>query len=364
MAIDRIELRVVSLPLVRRFVTAGGAIDRRTVLIVKVAEGQLAGWGECGAFDDPYYLPETVDSARDVIERFIAPTVLDAPLPSALDGADRVSGNRAARAAVEQAVADLAARRSGYALAEQIGGSMRAVPVGAVASIQDLPFLEQEVAGYMNAGYQRIKLKIQPGHDVKPVQMVRSTWPNAQLAVDANGSYDRSSVRALDELDDFDLEFIEQPLPPDDLSGHAHLAARLTTPLCLDESIARTSDLELTVRLAAASIVNIKPARVGGYRAVAQMGAIIQDHGLSAWVGGMLETGIGRAHAIATATLPWFDRAADLSASDRYFAPDLIDPPWTLKNGTLSPLPSPGIGVEPDAAMLESSTLSMRVLTR
>lgn len=364
MAIDRIELRVVSLPLVRPFVTSGGTLQQRTVLIVKVAEGQLAGWGECGAFSDPYYLPETVETARDIIERFIAPTVLDASTASAMDGADRVTGNRAARAAVEQAITDLAARQSGYALAEHIGGSIRPVSVGAVASIQDLPFLEQEVGGYVEAGYRRIKLKIQPGHDLKPVQMVRSNWPDIPLAVDANASYERGDADSLTELDEFDLEFIEQPLEPDDLLGHAHLASRLSTPICLDESIARVSDLELALRIGAASIVNIKPSRVGGFRAVARLGAIVEDHGASAWVGGMLETGVGRAHAVAVATLPWFDRAADLSASSRYFEPDLVDPPWVLANGTLSPHAGPGIGVEPKTAMLEATTSSMRVLTR
>lgn len=364
MPIDRLELRVVSLPLVRPFSTSHGTLKRRTVLIVRVGDGQLAGWGECGAFTNPYYLPETIDTARHIIEKFIAPTVLDSPVSHALEGAQRVKGNLAARAAVEQAVTDLEARQSGYSLAEQIGGSIRPVEVGAVASVQDLPFLEQEVAGYVAAGYRRIKLKIHPGHDVKPVRMVRSTWPDATLAVDANGSYDRTTAEHLEELDSFDLQFIEQPLPADDLAGHAGLANRLSTPICLDESITGARDLEWAIRLGAVHVVNVKPARVGGTAAARAMGELIEEHGLSAWVGGMLETGIGRAHALALATLPWFDRAADLSASGRYFERDLVEPPWTLDEGTLIPRAQPGIGVEPVLGRLEEATVSMQVIAR
>lgn len=339
-------------------------MKRRTVLLVRVGDGQLAGWGECGAFTNPYYLPETIDTARHIIEKFIAPTVLDASVHQALEGAQRVKGNLAARAAVEQAVTDLAARQSGYTLAEHIGGSIRAVEVGAVASIQDLPFLEQEVAGYIADGYRRIKLKIHPGHDVKPVRMVRATWPDVALAVDANGSYDRTTAQHLDELDSLDLQFIEQPLCNEDLAGHAALAKRLSTPICLDESIQRLTELEWAIRLGAADIINVKPARVGGALAALAMGELIQEHGLSAWVGGMLETGIGRAHSLALATLPWFDRAADLSASNRYFEQDLVEPGWSLQDGTMRPRREPGIGVEPDLARLEEATVSMQVIAR
>ncbi len=363
MSIDRLELRVVSLPLVRPFVTAQGTMQRRTALLVRVGAGQQAGWGECGAFTNPYYLPETIDTARHVIEKFIAPSVLDAPLASALDGADRVKGNRAARAAIEQAITDLTARGTGFSLAEHIGGSLRPIEVGAVASVQDLPFLEQEVAGYVTDGYRRVKLKIHPGHDIKPVQMVRSTWPELTLAVDANGSYDRVSATHLSELDRFDLQFVEQPLPAEDLAGHAELARTLTTPICLDESISSMPELDWAIRLGACQIVNIKAARVGGIRIAVAMGELIQEHGLSAWVGGMLETGIGRAHSLSLATLPFFDRAADLSASDRYFETELIDPPWVLTDGTMTPRPAPGIGVEPELARLEEATLSMQVIT-
>lgn len=362
MAIDRLELRVVSLALVRPFVTSHGTINHRTALLVRVGDGQLAGWGECGAFTNPYYLPDTIETARHIIERFIAPAVLDSSAQQALEAADRVQGNLAARAAVEQAILDLAARQSGYALAEHIGGSIRPIEVGAVASVQDLPFLEQEVGGYIEAGYRRIKLKIHPGHDVKPVRMVRATWPDVTLAVDANGSYDRNTAEHLAELDSSDLQFIEQPLGPEDLAGHAALAKRLSTPICLDESITRTSDLEWAIRLNAADIINIKPARVGGVAATKAMGELIEEHGLSAWVGGMLETGVGRAHAVALATLDWFDRAADLSASDRYFHNDLVDPPWSLDDGHLVPRPKPGIGVDPDLSRLEAATISMQVI--
>lgn len=316
------------------------------------------------AFTNPYYLPETIDTARHIIEQFIAPSVLDAPIDQALEGAARVKGNLAARAAVEQAVVDLAARQSGYTLAEHIGGSIRPVEVGAVASVQDLPFLEQEVAGYVAEGYRRIKLKIHPGHDVKPVHLVRSTWPDLTLAVDANGSYDRTTAEHLAELDDFDLQFIEQPLQPEDLAGHAALAKRLSTPICLDESIVRLLDLEWAIRLGAGQVVNVKPARVGGVSRAKALGELIEEHGLSAWVGGMVETGIGRAHSLALATLPFFDRAADLSASNRYFDRDLIEPGWTLSDGTLTPRSEPGIGVEPDLARLEDATVSMQVIAR
>ncbi len=230
--------------------------------------------------------------------------------------------------------------------------------------MQDLPFLEQEVATYVADGYRRIKLKIHPGHDVKPVRMVRATWPDLTLAVDANGSYDRTTAEHLHELDSFDLQFIEQPLPADDLAGLATLAKRLSTPICLDESISRLSDLDWAIRLGSGTVVNVKPARVGGIAAAQAMGELIAEHGLSAWVGGMLETGIGRAHSLALATLPWFDRAADLSESRRYFDRDLIDPPWTLDSGTLTPRSEPGIGVEPELSYLEEATVSMQVIAR
>lgn len=364
MAIDRLELRVVALPLARPFAAAHGTVRTRRSLLVKVGDGHLAGWGECGAFDDPYYLPETIETARHIIERFIAPAILDEPLDQAMLSFGRIRGNRAAKSAMEQALVDLAARRSGYTLAEHLGGAIRPVAVGAVASIQELPFLEQEVAEYVEHGYQRIKLKIHPGHDIKAVQMVRGTWPQLSLAVDANGSYDQSTSEALVDLDQFDLQFIEQPFPADELAAHARLAKRLTTPLCLDESIVREADLEWAIRLHAAQIISIKPARVGGPAATRRLGELIQEHGLSAWVGGMLETGVGRAHSVALATLPWFDRPADLSASSRYFSTDLVDPPWELESGALVPRTGPGIGVEPVAARLEDATESLQVVTR
>lgn len=346
----------VVLPLVRPFTASHGDLpERRAVLVRLIDEHEVEGWGECGADVTSYSAPETPATAwADLTERLI---------PSLLHN-DVVQGSAGpmARAGLADALDDLHAKQVGSPLAVYLGGRLRPVPVGAVAGITtDRQALVDEVAEYVDAGYQRIKLKIRPGWDVEPVGWIRRQWPRLALAVDANGSYRPHHTSHLKALDEYGLVFLEQPFAAPDLDDHARLALQLETPLCLDESITSSVEAKMTIEKGAASLIAIKSSRLGGLQAAKDVYRLCIEGGIRPWVGGMLETGIGRARAVALATLDGFSDPADLSGSARYYHDDLVTPPWLANSGTLTPNDAPGIGCSIDHEVLRRHTVRHEV---
>lgn len=354
MRIERIELRLLRLPLVRFFETSFGRIHDRPFLLVTLEEDGATGLGECVADANPFYSAETTRTAWHIIAEFIAPIVLGREFghPREIFGAlAGIRGHHMAKAAVEMAAWDLFARQQGRRLAEVLGGSPAHIESGIASGvsigIQDsLDELVDRVAVELAAGYRRIKIKIKPGWDIAAVETIRDRFGPIPLMVDANAAYQLSDADRLSELDRFDLMMIEQPLDYNDIRDHARLQARIGTPICLDESLHTVRMAEEAIALGACRIINIKPGRVGGHGESIRMHDLSVRHQVPVWHGGMLESGIGRAHNIHLSTLPGFTLPGDVAASRRYFAPDLIDPEIEVRpDGTIQVPCAPGIGV-------------------
>jgi O-succinylbenzoate synthase len=357
MKLAGVELVRVAMPLVSPFRTSFGTETSRDVLLVRaVLDGGPAGegtegWAECVASDDPYYSAEYVAGAADVLRRYLVPMLGAVPdvHPDAVAPATaRVKGHRMAKAALETAVLDAWLRAHGVSLARYLGAVRTEVECGVSVGIMDsIPQLLDAVAGYLDDGYVRIKLKIEPGWDVEPVRAVRERFgDDVLLQVDANTAYTLRDAPRLAELDPFGLLLIEQPLDEEDVSGHAELARRVRTPICLDESIVSARAAADAIRIGACEIVNIKPGRVGGYLEARRIHDVCVAMGVPVWCGGMLETGIGRAANLALAALPGFTLPGDTSASRRYYDGD-VTPEFVLAGGTIPVPDGPGIGVDP-----------------
>ncbi|MGH9245769.1 MAG: o-succinylbenzoate synthase [Acidimicrobiales bacterium] len=368
MKISEVELRRIRLPLVAPFRTSFGTQTDRDVLLVRVATPDAEGWGECCATEEPRYSSEYVDGAHHVISRFLLPPLMAATDVTAERVAPRlapIKGHPMAKAAVEMAILDAELRATGRSFAEHLGGVRPAVDCGVSVGIADsIPELLDAVTGYLDAGYRRIKLKIEPGWDTEPVRAVREGFgDDLMLQVDANCAYTVGAADHLAELDAFGLVLIEQPLAEDDLAGHAELARRLRTPVCLDESITSAAAAAAAIALGACSIVNIKPSRVGGYLEARRIHDLCAARDVPVWCGGMLETGLGRAGNVALASLPNFTLPGDTSASDRYYRED-ITPPFVLEDGRLPVPTGPGLGVTPQPDVLDEVTLSVARIQR
>ena len=354
MRIERIELRLLRLPLVRFFETSFGRIHDRSFLLVTVQGEGLDGVGECVADANPFYSAETTRTAWHIIAEFIAPMILGVRFehPREVYPALRaIRGHNMAKAAVEMAAWDLYARQAGRPLYELLGGSSatveRGIASGVSIGIQDsLEQLEERVAAELADGYQRIKIKIKPGWDIAAVERLRARWPDTPLMVDANAAYSLSDSRHLSALDQFGLMMIEQPLDYDDVRDHAALQGQIRTPICLDESLHSVKLAAEAVEMGACRIINIKPGRIGGHGPSIAMHDVAAAAGIPVWHGGMLESGIGRAHNLHLSTLPDFTLPGDVAASRRYFAPDLIEPGIEVRpDGTIAVPQGPGIGV-------------------
>jgi O-succinylbenzoate synthase len=354
MRIERMELRLLRLPLVRFFETSFGRIHDRTFVIVTVEENGATGMGECVADADPFYSAETTRTAWHIISEFIAPLVLGREFAHPADifpALAAIRGHNMAKAAVEMAAWDLFARQQGRPLAEVLGGTPERIANGIASGvsigIQDsLGQLVERVAIERDAGYRRIKIKIKPGWDLGAVDAIRARFGSIPLMVDANAAYRLADAPHLAELDRYELMMIEQPLDYDDIRDHAALQAKIRTPICLDESLHTPREAEDALSIGACRIINIKPGRVGGHAPSIRMHDIAVAHGAPVWHGGMLESGIGRAHNIHLSTLRGFTLPGDVAASRRYFAPDLIDPEIEVRpDGTIEVPRAPGIGV-------------------
>jgi O-succinylbenzoate synthase len=365
--VEAVELRRVRLPLVTPFRTAHGVQTVRETLLLRVIGPDGEGWGECAALEEPTYTAEYVDGAEAVLRAHLLPLLFGGGSVSAADVASvlaPVKGHPMAKAAVEMAVLDAELRIAGERLVDRLGGVRDAVDAGVAVGITgSVTELVDAVAGYVDQGYRRVKLKISPGWDVVPVRAVRERFGDGLfLQVDANGSYAGvDAVAALGALDRFDLLLVEQPLGDDDLLGHAALARRIATPVCLDESIVSVASAAAAIELGACSVVNLKPGRVGGYLEAKRIHDLCRARGIGLWCGGMLETGLGRAANVALAALPGFTLPGDLSASDRYFATDITEP-FVLDAGRLRVPTGPGIGVEPIPEALDAVTVTAEVI--
>jgi len=357
--IDLVRLHRIDMPLVRPFRTSFGTQEARDVLLVEVVSDGVSGWAECVAMEWPGYSAEYVDGAVDVLMEHLIPAALS---DRSLDPhvvhrrLQRFQGHPMAKAALETAVLDAWLRQQERSLGDFLGAVRDEVDCGVSVGIPaSIDALLDEVASYVAAGYRRIKLKIEPGWDVDAVRAVRETWPDMPLQTDANQAYTRDDTDLLAAMDPYDLLLVEQPLPEDDLRGHALLAERITTPVCLDESIISVATADTALAFAATSVINIKPGRVGGYLEAKAIHDLCRERGVPVWCGGMLETGIGRAANVALAALPGFTLPGDTSASSRYFATD-ITPPFVLDDGRLRVPTGPGIGVDPIPALLAELT--------
>lgn len=362
MRIDAILLRELHMPLVRPFETSFGVTRERRILLAEVQSEGLTGWGECTAGERPYFSAESTDTAWQVLLNELAPT-LAASTPE--HGGDcpkifkQVRGNRMAKAALENAVWDLEAQREGVSLSQLMGGVRESIPCGVSLGIQPsinelLAAIERELA----AGYQRIKLKCKPGWDVEVFDKVRNRWPGITLSCDANSAYRLRDEDHLIGFDAFDLLMIEQPLWHDDFYYHSILQKRLETAICLDESICNRRDALAAIEMESCKIINIKLGRVGGFSEAIAVHNAAMERGVPVWCGGMLESGIGRAHNIALSTLENFTLPGDVSASARYWTDDIVEPEITVSaQGEIAVPDVPGRGYEVRRDLIEQLTV-------
>lgn len=363
MKIISIEMREIRLRLIHVFETSFGQTTERRILLVRLTDADGAtGWGECTAGEGPFYSEEWIESAWVVLRDYLVPMALGREVDGAAGVFDlmrRVRGNRMAKAAIETACWDLEARRMGRPLWEHLGGVRSEIPCGVSIGIQETPeALIEKIERELASGYQRIKIKIKPGWDARIVERLRERFPDIRLMVDANSAYTLADAPLFRELDRFNLMMIEQPLAYDDMSDHARLQRQIETPVCLDESVRSGDDARKAIEMGACRIVNVKLGRVGGHAEAQQVERVCREQGVAVWCGGMLESGIGRAHNIAMATLEGFTLPGDVSASARYWEEDIIEPPVDItERGTILAPDAPGIGFEIKQARIDSLTV-------
>ena len=361
--IQSIELREIRLPLIHFFETSFGRTTERRIVLARVIDSNgVEGWGECTAGEGPFYSDEWTDTCWATLSEFLAPMVVGKKVESAAQVFSLmrpVRGHRMAKATLETACWDLEAKSAGVPLWKHLGGTRPEIASGVSIGIQDTPdILLEKIRKEVNAGYQRIKIKIKPGWDLKIIERVRKEFPDIRLMGDANSAYKPSDVPLFQQLDQFNLMMLEQPLSHDDIFDHAKLQRQIKTPICLDESIRSAEDATNAITLESCRIINVKLGRVGGHAEAKRIERVAGENEIPIWCGGMLESGIGRAHNIAMSTLAGFTLPGDVSASARYWEEDIIDPPVRVSSsGTIKPPDSPGIGVTINLPRIEALTV-------
>jgi o-succinylbenzoate synthase len=361
--VDKIVLRRIRMPLVHFFETSFGRTTERQIILVEAIADGISGWGEVTAGEKPFYNEEWTESAWLILREYVAPLFAGKTIRGAEEAAlktEHIRGHRMARGGFEAAIWDLEARLAGEPLWKRIGGGARKeIACGVSIGIQNsVPELLGKIETELAAGYQRVKVKIKPGWDVEVIREIRQRFPSIKLMADANSAYTLADADHLRRLDEFYLMMIEQPLAHDDIIDHAALQAKLQTPICLDECIRSARHAEQAIRLRACGIINIKLGRVGGFREARRVHDIAQAAGVPVWCGGMLESGVGRAHNIALSTLPNFVLPGDVSASRRYWARDVIAPPVEVTpKGTIEVRDEPGFGYPLDMGFLRDITV-------
>jgi len=367
MKIEAITLREVHMPLVHFFETSFGRTYSRRILLVTVEGEGLRGWGECVAGEDPFYSSEWIESAWQTMRKYLAPALIGKSVsqgrevPALLN---RVRGHRMAKAALENAVWDAEARAKNEPLWKLLGGTRREIPCGVSIGIQDShQQLMEKIATELAAGYRRIKLKVKPGWDIAVLEKVRSRWSDITLSVDANAAYTLDATEHLREFDQFNLLMIEQPLWNDEINYHARLQKELRTAICLDESIESARAAAFAAEAGACRIVNIKVGRVGGFSEAKKVHDVCQANRIPVWCGGMLETGIGRAHNIALSTLENFSLPGDVSASKRYWKEDIIEPEVEVsRDGLIAIREQAGTGYSVREDLIEKLTVRKEMI--
>jgi o-succinylbenzoate synthase len=362
MKIETITLREIQMPLVHFFETSFGRLYSRRILLLTAACDGVNGWAECVAGEDPFYSSEWIDSAWCTIKHYLAPAVIGRPLSAAHEVAGlmaKVRGHAMSKAAIENAAWDAEARQRNVPLWKLLGGTTREIQCGVSIGIQDsVEQLMEKVETEVAAGYRRIKIKVKPGWDLNVLEQIRSRWPDILLSCDANSAYTLDEVEHLRKFDRFKLLMIEQPLWSDDIYYHARLQRELNTAICLDESIRHARDAAFAVETGACRIVNIKVGRVGGFSEARKVHDVCQDNNIPVWCGGMLESGVGRAHNIALSTLRNFRLPGDVSASKRYWKEDIIEPEVRVSpQGTIAVSDEPGTGYHIREDLIEKLTV-------
>jgi o-succinylbenzoate synthase len=367
MKIEAITIREIQMPLVHFFETSFGRTTSRRILLVTAHCDGLNGWGECVAGENPYYSDEWVETAWATIRDYLATALIGRTLNQARECAALVSqvrGHRMAKAAVENALWDVEAQQKKQPLWKLLGGTRREIACGVSIGIQDsVEQLLGKIEAELAAGYRRIKVKVKPGWDIKVLERVRSRWPHILLSCDANSAYRLSELEHLRKFDQFNLLMIEQPLWNDDIYFHARLQKQLKTKICLDESVHNARDAEAAIELGACRIINIKVGRLGGFTEAKSVHDVCQAHNIPVWCGGMLESGVGRAHNVALSTLENFRLPGDVSASKRYWKEDIIEPEVEVSpQGTTAIKDEPGTGYRVREDLIEKLTVRKQTI--
>jgi len=367
MKVEAITLREIRMPLVHFFETSFGRTYSRRILLVTAHCDGVEGWGECVAGEDPFYSNEWTESSWLTMVRYLAPAVLGRAVEAARDCASqfgKVRGHRMAKAAMENALWDAEAKQKRIPLWKLLGGTRKEVACGVSIGIQDsVEQLIEKIAIELAAGYRRIKIKVKPGWDVNVLEKIRARWAGITLSCDANSAYTLDQLEHLRTFDQFNLLMIEQPLWDDDIFYHARLQKELRTAICLDESIVNARAAAIAVEMGACRIINVKVGRVGGFTEAKKIHDICHEQKIPVWCGGMLESGIGRAHNIALSTLENFSLPGDVSASKRYWKEDIIDPPVEVSpEGTIAISDDPGTGYQIKEDLIEKLTVRKETL--
>ncbi|KPN89610.1 o-succinylbenzoate synthase [Lysinibacillus sp. ZYM-1] len=370
MDINKISLQRIKLPLKASFETSFGKVIEKDIIIVKVHSGDKVGFAESVAMPFPIYNEETTGTVWHMLETYLIPQLLDKEIKEPKDFSELFSyirRNNMAKAALEMAIWDLYSKQKGQTLSTILGGKRSEIEVGVSIGIENnIETLLNKVEGFLEDGYKKIKVKIKPGWDIKPLEAIRKKFgEQIPLMADANSCYNLNDLQLLKELDQFNLMMIEQPLAHDDIIDHAKLQETLTTPICLDESIHSVEDARKAIEINACKIINIKVGRVGGLFEAIKMHNLCEENNIPVWCGGMLEAGIGRAHNIAVASLSNFSIPGDTSASSRYFDEDIILPEVTLsKPGIITVPEQPGIGFEVNQEAINQFTVNQKEFIR
>src|SRR3954468_16088790 len=362
MHIESVTLRELHMPLVHFFETSFGRTTQRRVMLVEVQLDGITAWGECVAGEHPYYSEESIETAWYVIQAELAPALVGRRIDSGRDVPavlQRIRGHRMAKAALENALWDAEAQAKKIPLWKLLGGTRSEIACGVSIGIQDSPEqLLDKIAAELAAGYQRIKVKCKPGWDIQIFHRIRERWPEILLSCDANSAYTLSDIEHLKQFDRFNLLMIEQPLWNDDFYFHAKLQKQLKTRICLDEGIHHARSARAAIELGACGIINVKVGRVGGFSEAIAVHNVAQENHIPVWCGGMLESGIGRAHNVALSTLPNFSLPGDVSASKRYWKEDIIEPEVTVsREGFIDVPDGPGAGFAVREDLIEKLTV-------